>query len=926
MQKNLEGDFVKRCAGPAALLGVVTWLLVCALAMPVMAVNSSISSGVGAAPLRPVDLDLSSTNRNLNAAHVDNFRPVTICVGGKRLPVTSDTLLTAAEMIAVRQVLDSGRQTIRIGVHRNAVGGSVVITSRLARNLTSLVIPRGVTVYNASALTLGGSLINSGTLFAVSTAPGVTEASITATNIENRHGGLITTKLPADGLPGFTGAAATLGMSLTATDRMTNSGVVSSAGRLAVNLRDAITNRQGGVLEAANDVDLRSQTGAFTNTGLLTSKSANINLSTGATLADMSINNRGGSIVAEQGSINIRDQYFEGPPNTTLSGGNFISRALNLNSGCGAVNADVRKTTGAINLAAGSVRMQSDTPVLHVNRLDVAGDPILVNTGGDIDLDTMTPTQGNEFIAIASGNIFSSSGGISIDTSSTTGAGGNVILVAGAKVVEYDQTTIIKGRSGSGGDINLGNLSTTNPINTQGSPGGAVTMVAFAKKPGSSSGGHITLPPGLTVETGGSGDSASGQIIMIAEAKSSAVWPVTIQAGALNTTGAQTAAMIMVETATPATDTWPVTIEGGKKTQGQSTTGPLNGAPISGMFQLGALREGAISTGALSAANNGGAVVLFSGSNAGGGPAISTLDIANNGQTGSGRVLMMAGATTAQTQANGFDITTGAIDTHSTTKQPGYPVTMVTPGAIATGSIDTSNTSGLSLGTELTLGGGGEITLVAGSSFKSHSGITVQGGLNSSSNVFYSRVEGVPQGDGAATITLIGLNAGSDIKVVNPSGPAVAATAPGTFSGSGALVVETPGAIDLENNSSTSTNVVDTSGNISQTEGSYGAQVFLSSGKTSGLAVSILANGGTGNINNVGNPISDVWLLTAGGDSSPYTINNVSNNPNEFHDLQASKAITPGTNLTITFQHGKSPTGYCPGGYTAIGDAPGKPT
>jgi hypothetical protein len=162
---------------------VLTSLLVCALAMPGMAADSPISSATRAAPSRTlVDLDLSSTDSNLNAAHVVNARPVTICVGGKPLLVTSRTRLTAAEMVAVYQVIDSGRQAIQIGVHGNAVGGSVVITSRLARNLGSLVIPQGVTVIdNASALTLGGSLINSGTFFAVSTDPGVRAASITAT-------------------------------------------------------------------------------------------------------------------------------------------------------------------------------------------------------------------------------------------------------------------------------------------------------------------------------------------------------------------------------------------------------------------------------------------------------------------------------------------------------------------------------------------------------------------------------------------------------------------------------------------------------------------------------------------------------------------------------------------------------------------------
>jgi hypothetical protein len=823
-------------------------------------------------------------------------------------------------MVAVYQVIDSGRQAIQIGVHRNAVGGSVVITSRLARNLGSLVIPQGVTVIDdVSALTLGGSLINSGALFAVSTDPGVRAASITATNIMNRQGGLITTELPAGGLPGFTGATPNLSLNLTATDCMTNSGAISSADRLIMNLRDSIKNQAGAVLQAANDVDLHSQMGAFTNTGLIASKSANINLSTATTIADITINNTGGSLQAEQGAINIRDRLFKGPPNMTLSGGDFISKELNLNSGCGAVNAGIQNATGAVNVAAGSIRMQANAPVLHVNNLEVAGDPILINTGGDIDLDAMTPTPGNEFIAIASGNIFSASGGTSIDTSSTTGPGGNVMLVAGAQAVEGAQSTIIKGRSATGGDIDLGNL-TSSTIDTRSSangyPGGAVTIVAYAQTPGSSKGGHITLPSGLTVETGGDGAADSGQVVIIGEAKSSPAWPVTIQTGALNTTGSQRASMILVETATPSTDTWPVTIVGGGSSPEQS----MNGAAISGIFQFGTLREGAISTGTLSAANAGGAVVLLGGSNAAGGPAISTQEISNSGPNGSGRVLLMAGATATQTHANGFDITTGPIDTHSATEQPGYPVTVVTPGAIATGYINTSNTSSALVAP--TYGGGGEVTLVAGSYYKSKSGITVQGGINSSCSASYpSQAQGV----GSATVTLIGLNAGSDITVVNPSGPAIDTSAIGQNSGAGAVVIATPGGITLEDNYYDSTNVIDTSGSQNNTSGS---QVFLSSGKTTGPAISILASGAAGNIQTTGTSLGDgaVWVLTAGGAYTPgYTVNR-STNPNNFTDLTASKSIGPGTALTIHFQPGSSPKGYCPGGYTAISDSPARPT
>ena len=475
-----------RLAGKAAAL-VLASLLLCALAIPGMAAGSPVTlAGRTEVSRAKVDLDLSSTLTNRNAAQVLKTRSAAILVAGKPLVVTSRTRLTAAEQVAVYQVIDSGRQAIRIGANGSAVGGGVVLTSRLASNLGSMVIPRGVTVIdNTPALTLGGSLINSGRFLAVSTRPAYKTASIIATRIENRQGGLITTRLPSKGLPGFPGAEKNLSLTLTAAESMTNNGAVSSAAGLVINERGPITNGAGALLQAANNLDLNSQKGAFTNTGVIASQSANINLSTGTEVSDIALNNRGGSLQAPQGVINIRDRSCNGALNTTLSGGDFLSRELNVHSGSGAVNGVVWNTTGAVSVAAGAVRMLANARVLHVNSLDVAGDPILINAGGDIDLDNMTPTSGNEFMAIASGNIYSTNGAASIDTSSQSGAGGNVMLVAGARAVENAQSTIIKGRSATGGDINLGNL-TSSAINTQGSPGGAVTMVAFAKRPGSS--------------------------------------------------------------------------------------------------------------------------------------------------------------------------------------------------------------------------------------------------------------------------------------------------------------------------------------------------------------------------------------------------------------------------------------------------------
>ena len=539
------------------------------------------------------------------------------------------------------------------------------------------------------------------------------------------------------------------------------------------------------------------------------------------------------------------------------------------------------------------------------------------STSNDLDLDTKVCTNGNGFVAVARGKIFSGKGSIHIDTSSATGDGGNVILVAGATSVKAAQSTAITGRSGFGGDVDLGNLNSVT-IDTRsfasGHSGGSVTIVAYAQWPGSSVGGHIILPQGLTILTGGAGTGASGQITLVGEAQSSKAWPVTIQTGALNTTGSQNAAMIVIETATPPSSPSgpsdpsckPVTIIGGYASPKQA----INGAVVSGMFQFGTVLEGAVNTGALTAAGDGGSVLILAGSNAGADPAISTQDITTSSSGGSGRVLLMAGATTSQTQTNCFDIDTGNIDTHSTSAQPGFPVTIITPGAINSGSINTSCSSSAA-----NTGASAEVTMVAGSYYKPGAGITVSGGINSSVQSTFSL--------GAATITLVGLGAASDIAVINPDGPAINAAATGNLGGgAGALLIATPGKITLENNSG-SGDVVDTYGSSTLS----GSQVFLSSGGRTGTAISILASGAPGTINTSGGQLGygNIWVLTAGGDYTHYTAVG-DPNPNNFTNLgQSRPVIGPGADLTLTFTPGQRPAGYCPGGYTSIGDSEALP-
>src|SRR5262245_55383670 len=64
--------------------------------------------------------NLGSTQPSMVARNSHN---VTINVGGTRQVVAGGAKLTPAEMVAVTEILNSGRQTLILGTQGNAVGG-----------------------------------------------------------------------------------------------------------------------------------------------------------------------------------------------------------------------------------------------------------------------------------------------------------------------------------------------------------------------------------------------------------------------------------------------------------------------------------------------------------------------------------------------------------------------------------------------------------------------------------------------------------------------------------------------------------------------------------------------------------------------------------------------------------------------------------
>ncbi len=227
------------------------------------------------APPTANEVDLSSTQQNVAATTLPEFQAVSINVCEVTRTVTPTDFLTAAESIAVLQVLAQGQQSIQLGSLGNAVGGTFHITSALTENLHSLVIPQGVTAIsdfaNISALNMTGNFVNSGTFYAVSSNSAVTQAAINSANISNFAGATITSVLPTGGIPGCSNLVSSLSLILTATNNIYNAGSIASSADLTLSAGGSITNAASSsvttVMQAVNNVNLMSSN--IVNSGVI---------------------------------------------------------------------------------------------------------------------------------------------------------------------------------------------------------------------------------------------------------------------------------------------------------------------------------------------------------------------------------------------------------------------------------------------------------------------------------------------------------------------------------------------------------------------------------------------------------------------------------------------------------------------------------
>ena len=339
------------------------------------------------------NLNLAATNSSSAAGNLLGSKTVSINVGGTQLSVNANTLLTPAEKIAVVQVLQSGTQSLLLDSKGSADGGTLTLGSRLSSNLSTLVIPNGVTITDVSktgTLNLSGNLVDNGRLYLTTNNSSISTFSVSANDIEVGAHGILSTLL-ASSSPYASTAAAGLGLSLNATNNISNAGTISSGGAITLSAGGSINNSLpqgvGGaqpIIQAANNVSLVSGSGFIVNSGLISSTLGSINLSTLAAATDLTVNASGGTFQALAGSINMRDASYAGSNNINLYGGNYLSQNLNLYSGSGTITGLVGNVSGNLSTQAGAEHFAADTKTLVLENNTVTGDPTFVNTGGDI--------------------------------------------------------------------------------------------------------------------------------------------------------------------------------------------------------------------------------------------------------------------------------------------------------------------------------------------------------------------------------------------------------------------------------------------------------------------------------------------------------------------------------------------------------------
>jgi filamentous hemagglutinin len=490
-----------------------------------------------------LDLDLTSVTKNISLGKnlFNGQQSVTINIGDDSKTFSAGSLVSAAEYIAVKQVLSGRGQQLSIDKAGRAIGGSVDLDAITGTNdvmrAAHYVNAEGVTTTGdfskRSEFKLLGNLNNFGSVIADAGSLKARTGAIRADEINNYRGATISSNID---------------LTLDAAGSLTNAGTIGSTGSLTINAGKSIAN--SGSISAVSCLNLNS--GVVRNQGTLTSTHGNINLNAPQDVV-LEVNNRGGTINALNGAINLREASYSGAANSFLTGGgDLFSKELNMNAGQGTAWVDVNELTGQVNQTGAAAHVIASTEVMTIGNVCLTGDPTYFNTNGSIVVnDNLTVSE--KLVIAASGNVFSI-GSLNI-SAGLDSQGFDITMIAGADFKNtggFNKTTLGNTNLGGAGAIRLTGKSSktggsilldpntqvsSRATNSSGAKnGGNVQLFAFEGKGIEGIIGGIVDFQGASISTGGNGTGTNGNLLIVAGAPTAQLG-VTVLAGQINTTG-----------------------------------------------------------------------------------------------------------------------------------------------------------------------------------------------------------------------------------------------------------------------------------------------------------------------------------------------------------------------------------------------------
>lgn len=665
------------------------------------------------------NLDLTSATANITIGDklIADGSFVTIEVGGEKKNIHAGSTVSAAEYVAVKQVL-GGKQEIVVNGSGVATGGTVDLNNLAAtRNnmkASGLTVASGVTAVGDlardSSFRINGDLNNFGSVYAVATEKGRHSGDISAVNITNNEGALISSAAGNK----LGNKADAIDLSLNADQNFSNFGTITSSGDLNVTAGGAIKNT--GNATAKDNLSLNSSD--ITNSGTVASTKGDITVDSPVGTV-MNVNNAGGKLQALNGSINVRAPGNVDGLDSNVTGGDLLSKTLNIQAGQGLAEVNVDALTGTINGSGVGAHVAASTDVLNIGDVCLTGDPTFKNAAGNINFNGNF-NAGEALAVLASGNITATAGANITVTAQTAATGHLVTFAAGYGITGTgtDSTGIPTGgtaatgaitansATGNGGNIDLSAANSFN-ITTSGTGlgdnGGNVNLFAFRN---GATGGNILLPTNSTI------NASSGTTFGAADS------------GNVTIVGAGDIAVGNITTNTNNSGNGVVLIRNANPTG--SVTFATNGTVSSGSFNTaGPATSGSITfrNGASIQARNGITVDSFSTITSNGGGL--TLDTANGAVTLSNAINTNAGTLNISggSLSLGGDVTTGNFTVNvgggNITGPGGLTITTdaynVTAGTFSVGNNPlniTTRTTNTNIG--INGGGGGGVALSTG--------------------------------------------------------------------------------------------------------------------------------------------------------------------------------------------------------------------